>query len=312
MKIAIYSKAYEQISYKLQDYIESNLDKSLNLKDLSKIAHFSPFHTHRIFKLITSETPYDFIQRVRLERSSAMLSANMDTKIIHIALSCGFSNASSFSKAFKQHFGCSPSFYRSNQRHFNNRETHDSKNGTLVRKKNKATSRHVEYSTDQELEKLHKTRRNMNATIENISSYRIAYMRQIGPYGPNNIQLMQRFKKWAITRDLLDEKSIILGIAHDNPSVTPANNCRYDCGIVLTDTYELEKEMNETRLSGGKYAVFSVDYSIEAIRTAWDEILSIWLPQSGYQLDSKPLFERYSDSSIGIQPDVCEICIPLK
>jgi len=32
---------------------------------------------------------------------------------------------------------------------------------------------------------------------------------------------MQKLKEWAITRNLLVESAIILGIAHDDPKMTP-------------------------------------------------------------------------------------------
>ena len=59
----------------------------------------------------------------------------------------------------------------------------------------------------------------MNIEIEYIPYCRIAYVRQIGPYGENNVQTMEQLKIWAQSNNLLDEQSIILGIAHDNPEL---------------------------------------------------------------------------------------------
>ena len=49
-----------QIDYKNRinrvfEFIDKNLDADLSLNTISKIAHFSPFHFHRIFKFITDE-----------------------------------------------------------------------------------------------------------------------------------------------------------------------------------------------------------------------------------------------------------------
>ena len=307
MKKSKNRQVYEQNIHRIQDYISAHLDQDLNLEQLAKISVFSPFHFHRIFKSIVGETPYDFIQRTRLEKSCAMLTANPEMKIIHIAMRCGFSTPSSFSKAFKKYFEVSPSEYREAY-------ASDSKNGTPERNPGKATNAPVGYSTDSELEELFNRRKEMNVQIEMLPEYRVAYMRQIGPYGADNLQLMQKLKKWAITRDLLTESSVILGIAHDDPDVTPPQKCRYDCCMVISNAYELDIDINDARLPGGKYAVIAVEHTAEAIGKAWHDAFTVWLPDSGYQIDDRPLFERYQGAAqdIKIEPAFCEICIPLK
>lgn len=299
---------YNQRIYKAQDYICAHLDQKLNLERLAEVSAFSPFHFHRIFKKIAGETLFSFIQRIRLEKSCAMLTSRQKTKIISIALRCGFSTSSAFSKSFKKHYKISPTEYRDYY------SLKKSKNGILDSNIGGETAYSNEYISVSELESLYRRRNNMDVRIENIPEYRIAYMRQIGPYGPNNIQLMQKLKKWAISRDLLNDSATILGIAHDNPEVTPPNNCRYDCGIVLSETYDLEQGINETTLPGGKYAIFSLEHTAEALLKAWNEIFSTWLPDSKYQISARPVFERYTGSTVDvkIEPDFCELCIPIE
>jgi len=194
------------------------------------------------------------------------------------------------------------------------KSSNNSKNGTADSKTGKVKDSRDVYISDNELENIYIWRKEMNVRIEEFPAYRVAYMRQIGPYGPGNFQLMQRLKKWAVTRGLLDESSIIMGIAHDNPAVTAADKCRYDCGIAISNDYKLEAEINENRMPGGKHAVFEIDHSSEAIARAWNEILTVWLPESGFQIDDKPLFERYTGASadVTIVPEKCEICVPVK
>ena len=45
----------------------------------------------------------------------------------------------------------------------------------------------------------------MNIEIEKASFYRIAYIRQVGSYGQNNIKVMEKLKKWAKSNGLLNE-----------------------------------------------------------------------------------------------------------
>src|SRR5204862_5239631 len=93
-------------------HIEVNLDGSLQLDDVARVACFSPFHFHRVFKGITGETLLDFVQRTRLERAAPALYLNKSASVIQIAMDYGYENPSSFAKAFKRHFGTSASQWR--------------------------------------------------------------------------------------------------------------------------------------------------------------------------------------------------------
>lgn len=302
----------KQCIFRAQDYISKHLEDDLCLEMLATNSAVSPFHFHRIFKSVCGETLYNFIQRKRLEKSCTLLISDKEAKIIAIAIACGFSNASSFAKAFRKQYNISPSEYRNSG---GNLGVKQSKSGTYKSNLNKEKSSFNEYISNTDLEKLLTRRMKMEAKIEELPAYRIAYMRQIGPYGDGNVQLMQQLKKWAITRDLLDASTVIIGIAHDDPSVTPPDKCRYDACIVIPSDYELESGICETMLQGGKYALFRVEHTPKAISDAWINIFSQWLPESGYQIDLRSIFERYtgvSDEECKLEPVLCEICIPIK
>ncbi len=147
--------------------------------------------------------------------------------------------------------------------------------------------------------------------IEEMPSYRIAYMRQLGPYGINNLQLMENLKNWATSKYLLNVQSIILAIAHDNPETTKPENCRYDACIVISDGYQIDQceSINQGKISGGKYAVFQVIHTAEELQMAWSGIFSE-LREHGYHVDdSKPIFERYVFEMVN--KHYCEICVPI-
>lgn len=149
----------------------------------------------------------------------------------------------------------------------------------------------------------------MNIKIEILPQYRIAYVRQIGPYGPNNMQAMEKLKQWAASKKLLSPTSIILGIAHDNPEIVLPENCRYDAGIVISDDYQIDEFINDGHLFGGKYAIYTVKHTAADVQKAWGEIFAK-LAHAGYQIDGRPIFERYSEEMVANH--YCEICVPIK
>ena len=50
----------------------------------------------------------------------------------------------------------------------------------------------------------------MNINIENLPKYRIAYVRKVGPYGPDNVKAMEKLKNWTEDNNLLSDTAIIL------------------------------------------------------------------------------------------------------
>ncbi|MGG2093362.1 GyrI-like domain-containing protein [Bacillus sp. S13(2024)] len=148
----------------------------------------------------------------------------------------------------------------------------------------------------------------MNMKIETLPKYRIAYVRQVGPYGPANIQAMEKLKKWAEEKNLV-KSSIILGIPQDNPETTPPENCRYDACIVISKDYQIDDSICESELSGGKYVICKVKHTAKDIQKAWAEIFPA-LHSGGYQIDNKPILERYTAEMINNH--YCEICVPVK
>jgi len=137
--------------------------------------------------------------------------------------------------------------------------------------------------------------------------YRIAYIRQSGSYGQDNVQIME---KWAMSNGLINEQSIILGIAHDNPKIVEPENCRYDICLVISNDYCISDDyISDGSILGGKYAVFKIRHTAEEVQKAWLAIFPE-LFKKGHQLDeSRPILERYKTEMV--KNHFCEICVPI-
>ncbi len=97
---------------RVQDYIEKHMDIELTLERLASKAYFSEYYFHRLYKLVTGESLYSYIKRLRLEMAAFKLTSGSKESITDIGLSVGFSNSSSFAKAFKSAYNLSPSAYK--------------------------------------------------------------------------------------------------------------------------------------------------------------------------------------------------------
>ncbi|WP_055106799.1 AraC family transcriptional regulator [Paenibacillus ihumii] len=150
----------------------------------------------------------------------------------------------------------------------------------------------------------------MDIKVETLPNYRLAYVRQVGPYGPANIQAMEKLKKWAKAKDLLTESAILFGIPQDNPETTPTDSCRYDACIVIAKDLPIDSSVQEGELSGGEYVICRIKHTAEEIERTWQEIFPA-LHSRGYQIDSShPILERYAGHML--MNDLCEICIPVQ
>jgi AraC-like DNA-binding protein len=82
-----------------------------DLNNLAQRARLSPYHFLRVFQALTGTTPHRYLIRVRLRRAAIRLREGR-TRILDIALDCGFGDASNFDRAFHAEFGLSPRAYR--------------------------------------------------------------------------------------------------------------------------------------------------------------------------------------------------------
>ncbi|MFT4104339.1 MAG: GyrI-like domain-containing protein [Lacrimispora sp.] len=150
----------------------------------------------------------------------------------------------------------------------------------------------------------------MDISIEMIPPHRIAYARRTGPYGPENVQIMEQLKSWAREKNLLNESSVILGITQDNPQFTQPEKCRYDAGIIVPEAFKADDEhINFGKTTGGKYCVFKISHTADAMQKAWLEIFSE-LSKREYEFDDRrPVIERYTMQMVNRH--YCEICVPI-
>jgi len=149
----------------------------------------------------------------------------------------------------------------------------------------------------------------MEIKVETLPAYRIAYVRKVGPYGPDNVRTMEKLNKWTRGKNLLTEAAILFGVPQDNPETTLPENCRYDACIVLSKDYPIDDAVSEGEFSGGTYAICKIQHTAAEIQRVWRDIFP-FMQTSGYRMDDKPIVERYTGEMI--INDLCEICIPIK
>ncbi|MBO5454642.1 MAG: helix-turn-helix transcriptional regulator [Clostridia bacterium] len=100
--------------FKISDvlrYISENYSSDISVSELAEISHLSRCYFTTVFKNNTGFSPYEYILNYRINMSQQLLDNTMDS-IEKISFDCGFSDVSSFIRAFKRQVGLSPLSYR--------------------------------------------------------------------------------------------------------------------------------------------------------------------------------------------------------
>jgi AraC family of transcriptional regulator, multidrug resistance transcriptional activator len=103
---------YLKLINETEDYIEVNLSEKITLDKLAKHLNISKYYYHHIYSKNSSETLKQFITRIKMERSAVYLVVNKDISITEVALNYGYSDASSYNKAFKKYYNKTPLQFR--------------------------------------------------------------------------------------------------------------------------------------------------------------------------------------------------------
>jgi AraC family transcriptional regulator len=77
------------------------------LEELARLAHFSPFHFHRVYSSIAGETVAATVRRVRLALATRLLEAG-DQSVTQVAMAVGYDSPQAFTRAFGHFTGQSP------------------------------------------------------------------------------------------------------------------------------------------------------------------------------------------------------------
>lgn len=101
---------YRRVS-NARDMIRQMYDQPLSILDVAREAGLSEFHLLRTFKACFGVSPYSYLLDLRMAEGARRLREGHES-VSAIALSLGFSDTPSFSKAFRKHAGMPPSRYR--------------------------------------------------------------------------------------------------------------------------------------------------------------------------------------------------------
>lgn len=290
---------------KIIQYVDNNLDTELSLEKVAEIAAYSPFHFHRIFKMIIGETLQNYIFRKRIEKSAFNLSLRKNLSVKDIYLNLGFSSHSDFNKAFKKYYGKSPSEFRKlSPEKFHTISQIHSKNGQV-------DTVFDQYICNVE-NLLNWTTMNLKIKVKHLPEMNLA---AVMSHGIANVESsFNLLMDWAKEKQLFPRENLkMISVYHDSFKVTAADKVRIHACMLLDEKIEKQEgEVFPETLEAGKFIVGSGEVALADFEQSWVSLF-LWMKENGYSTRQAFPFEIYH-SNFKEHPEgkmVVDFCIPI-
>jgi AraC family transcriptional regulator len=279
---------------KVQHYINLNLTGDVSLETLAGIANYSPFHFQKIFTEAISETPKQYVIRLRLERAAHFIKIFPNLPINEIASGCGFSSNSIFSRAFKNYYGITADKFRK----LSGNNLND------IKKKRNQSILEQEVSWISPIsdiqEKIDTVRIFSSPVVSTMYSFQIACIQTTLSHRENIPFAFKSLIQWAIPQKLIISSTKYFGIWLDIPYLTPPDKCRYLCGIELSSVIKPNKGIVVQTFNKGQYVNYKMTGNINETLNSLIALNHNYIDSMGYSISEMICFEQFEESPANV------------
>ena len=280
---------YQQMVLRVQHYITQHLAEDLSLEILACVANYSAFHFQKVFSEAVSESPKQYVIRLRLERAAHFIKIFPQLPINEIATNCGFSSNSIFSRAFKNYFSISAEKYR---------ELPTDKISEISKNKNQLSTwtdaSWITPITDIQ-QKVDSVQLISTPVVNTIYSFQLACIQTTLSHPENIAFAYQNLMQWAEPRGLITSATKYFGVWLDFPFITPPDKCRYLCGIEINADVKLTKGINSQTVSKAQYLHYDMKGSMNETLDAMIALNHIYVDTMGYVISEMICYEQFDE-----------------
>ena len=252
----------------VMNYIYKYIDTNINIDELSSELNIGKFHLHRIFKDEFGKNIYESIKSIRLQKAANLLITNKFSTITDISKMTGYSSQTSFLRSFKQRFSMTPKEW---------------KQGGYKEYSNKIVEKISNNIKEIDFD--------IEPTIVKMPEIKGYYIRHKG-YDKTIKQTWAKLQTWIYTNDIKAYKQMALH--HDNPIITPLEDCQYIAIAVLENEENLKNlSLPSLVVPKGVYAKFSLSGKYGDVIKLIQWVYHTWLIKSGYETTTNPSYTIY-------------------
>ncbi|NWK67553.1 AraC family transcriptional regulator [Bacillus paramycoides] len=275
-------------------YIEDNLTNEIDFKKIARIAFCSEYHFKRMFSFLAGISLSEYIRCRRLTLAAFELK-DSDVKVIDVAIKYGYNSPDSFSRAFQNLHGITPSEARS-------------------------TSRSLKAYSPMTFQLSIKGGNEMNYRIEEKDPFRIIGIQKRVPivFTGVNEEIASMWKS-------LDSQSIetLKSLSNIEPTgiISASTNFserrmeekgELDHYIGVATTKDCPEQFKQLEVAASTWAIFeAIGPFPNALQNVWGRIYSEWFPSSNYELAEGPEILWNEQKDITSATFKSEIWIPV-
>ena len=261
---------YRQRLQKVLAFIEANTDTAPDIETLSQLAHLSKYHFHRQFSLCFGISPFALVRSLILKKAAYQLAFRTQLTVTDIAFEAGFENAESFSRAFRQLSGQSPSSFRK------------APDWDYWQQQHKVLSDLAGVTMTEPL--VYQVQR---IDFPGIS---VAVFEHKG--APEQLMhSIRRFINWRKSQKLTPAVSRTFNLVYEDPATVPAADYRFDlCCEFDGDLADNSEAIVLKKIPAGPCAMIRHTGSDEQLTQVVRYLYSVWLEETQAELRDFPLF----------------------
>jgi AraC family transcriptional regulator len=238
----------------------------MDLERLAAVANLSPWHFHRVFRLMTGESVGEMVRRLRVAKGAALLRGSPG-QVTQAAMASGYATPQAFARAVRRVTGLSPT--------------------DLTRSHELLELLRARVATNG-------AKPSLSVEVTSVDPFVVQAMRTVGDYRHLDVAFGRLFEL-VFAEQPMEALQGIYGVPLDDPLSVPSAECRFECAVKIDAIATFVPPIHELELGGDMYMVAHHLGEYDFVHAAIDRLYAMLLDARDTRLADAPVYVWYRD-----------------